>query len=156
MRSRHVLDRSADRPPHVQPRKIGEVEGLQQKVIAPPGAYDRQTARRRHGPKSVSRKNLDVATVAHLRLPSRAGSGEAIERSRLTLERKHDMEPAPWLQHSCHLPKDSLGVVDVLEHVDDPDEIQRPVLKRQALGSGQAKVDALSISTSSRQRGLAE
>jgi hypothetical protein len=71
--------------------------------------------------------------VANLRGPARATSDEAIQRPRLPLERQHDVETSAGLQDSCDLPQHKLRRFDVLEHVEDPDEVDFAVSERQFL-----------------------
>jgi hypothetical protein len=62
--------------------------------------------------------------MTHFGRPPGPAPHQSIKRPRLTLERQHDVKAAARPQHARHLAKNLVRVVDVLEHIKDPDEIE--------------------------------
>src|SRR2546421_3416907 len=93
--------------------------------------------------------------MADLGRPSRAASDETVQREWLTFEGQHDVKSAARLQDSCHLAQDLLRIVDVLQDVEDPDEIELAVAKGKPLGGRKAEIDSVTRRTGRCDRGAA-
>ena len=124
-------------------------------MIAPPRADHGQTGCGGHETEPVGGKDLDVAAMADLGRPARAASDETVEREWLTFEGQHDVESTARLQDSCHLAQDLLRIVDVLQDVEDPDEIELAVAKGKPLRGRKAEIDSVTRRTGRRDRGAA-
>src|SRR5438034_10151637 len=152
----NVLDRPAYGPAQVEPREIEKVEDLQHEVVAPPRADHGQAGCRRHGAEPCRGKDLDVAAVADLGRPTRTASDETVEGAWLALEGQHDVKSTSRLQDAHHLAQHALRFIDVLQHIEDPDEIELAVPKRQSLRGRQPEIDALRGGACRRDRRMAD
>ncbi len=72
--------------------------------------------------------------MAHLCGPPCAATDESVQRPGLSLEGEHDVESTARAQHASNLAQDQLGLLDMLEHVEDPYRIELSVGIRQLLG----------------------
>src|SRR3981189_1483025 len=97
-----------------------------------------------------------MAAVTHLGGPARAASDEPVKRPGLPLERQNDVETSAGLQHPRDLTKNSLRVIDVLQHIEDPDEVKFRVAKRELLGSGKTELHSARFGFGDRKRRLTQ
>ena len=74
--------------------------------------------------------------MAHLCGPPCAATDESVQRPGLSLEGEHDVESTARAQHASNLAQDQLGLLDMLQHVEDPHHIELSVGIRKLLGFG--------------------
>ena len=80
--------------------------------------------------------------MTDLCFPACATADQPVQSPWLGLEWQHYVEATARSQHARDFAQHGLGRLDVLQHVEDPDEIELTICEGQALRGGQAKINA--------------